>query len=739
MTVSFLMLLTAATLAQGRISGTVTYGDGSILHDASVQIVQLDRATKTNDAGEYQFDQVPAGRYTVQVHLEGFADATRTVVVGTTDVTADFQLVIASLKAEVTITASGTEQSVFDSFQSVTSVGAIGIAQKASTSLGEVLETESGVAKRSFGPGTARPVIRGFDGDRVLVLQDGVRVGSVGSQSGDHGEPVDALMAERIEVVKGPGTLLYGSNAIGGVVNVIGNDENDAHNGVRGFLTGVAGSVDRQGSFAAGIEYGIAKWVLRANSSNQRSGDYETPIGRIPNSAARSNSANFGAGYFGTKAFVNASFGLDVRRYGVPFAGLFEVETPPEQLSSLQAGGTDIDIRQRRRSFRLNGGFRDLKNAFISSLQYSLDLTDYRHKEIEIEDGIETAGTIFDNRTTSYRVHAEQAKHGRFSGRFGFEGFARKYEVQGAEQLIQGKVKHNSFSAFGLEELVFERVKFQFGGRVENNRYDPESTGLPDRSFTGFSGGAGINIGLWNGGSVVANYTFSTRAPALEELYNNGPHIGNLTFEIGNDQLRMERSNGVDLSLRHNSSRFRFTGDVYYYKIDNFVFLSRVDADGDGQVDTEDGLPIGHYTQGDARYVGVEINGDVTINPHFGAFAGFDAVRAELGSGDNVPRIPPARFRAGLEVRYGGLTLRPEAIVAADQDRTAPFETRTPGYGIINLGATYSIGQKHAAHIFTLNATNLTDRLYRNHLSFIKDFAPEPGRGIRFGYTVRFF
>lgn len=737
---ALILAFSAAAFAQsGTISGKVTYGDNLALHGAAVQIIPTQQSTRTDETGAFTFSNVAAGRYTVLVHLEGFADSTKTVTVesGAT-ATIDFQLQLTSLREQVTVTASGTEQSVFDSFQTVNSVGATRITERASTSLGEVLETETGVAKRSFGPGTARPVIRGFDGDRVLVLQDGIRSGSVGSQSGDHGEPIDPLSAERIEVVKGPGTLLYGSNAIGGVVNVIGSDENHAHEGIRGFATGVGGTADSQGAFAGGIEAGFGKWLLRGNFGVHRTGDYATPIGRVPNSAARSTSGSFGGGYYGDKAYLSATFAADVRRYGVPFAGLFEAEEPG--LGELPTVDVDIDLRMRRYNFRVNGGFRDLTNPFLSGVQYNLDYTNYRHKEIETEEGIDSVGTIFDNKVFSYRSLFEQQKYGKLTGRFGFEGFNRSYEVNGAEQLITGEVKHNAFSVFGLEELNFDRVKFQFGGRVEHNRYNPESVDLLDRSFTGFSGGAGVNVGLWEGGAFVANYTHSNRAPALEELYNNGPHIGNITFEIGNDELRRETANGIDLSLRHQSNRFRISGDVYYYGINNFVFLALQDEDGDGQVDIEDGLPVGRYEQEKARYLGAEISADVTFNKYLGAFAGFDVVRAKLTELDlNVPRIPPARAKVGLDLKFKDLSIRPEAVFAADQERTFPLETRTAGYGIFNVGGSYTIPRQHYAHVFTFNAYNLTDKLYRNHVSFIKELVPEIGRGIRFGYTVRFF
>lgn len=745
---AFIFLFSGGVFAQsGSISGTVTFVDGSVLHDVTVQLDQTKQTTLTDKNGNYKFENIEPGQYTVLAHLEGFADARRPVTVADgSAATLDFRLQIASLEEQVTVTASGAEQSVFDSFQTVNSVGSTRITERAATSLGEVLGNETGVAKRSFGPGSSRPVIRGFDGDRVLVLQDGARSGSVGSQSGDHGEPIDALSAERIEVVKGPATLLYGSNALGGVVNVIGHHDSDYQDGFRGFLTSIGGTADKQGGVAGGVEYGINKFLFRGNLSAQRTGDYSTPLGQIPNSASRTTSGLFGLGYVGSTAFTHATYSFDIRRYGVPFAALFHGGHNDHEHELEEAGGLlphtdeEVDLRLRKHNFRLSGGLRDLANPFISGLQYSIDYTDYRHKEIEIADGIDEVGTVFDNKTLGYRTLFEQQKFGRLTGRFGFEGFSRDYEVNGEEQLITGKVNHDSSSVFGLEELNLERVKFQFGGRIEHNRYNPVNADLRDRSFTGFSGGAGVNVGLWKGGAIVANYTHSNRAPALEELYNNGPHIGTITFEIGNPNLERETANGIDLSLRHQSSRFNITGDVYYYLIDNFVFLAHQDTDGDGEVDIEDGLPVGRYEQERARYWGAELNADVTFNKYLGGFASFDMVRAELVDLDlNLPRIPPARARVGLDFRWKGLSVRPEAVFAADQKRVYPLETPTAGYGIVNVGGSYTIGGQHSAHIFTVNAYNLTDKLYRNHTSFIKDLVPEIGRGVRFGYTVRFF
>lgn len=770
---ALLLLFSLSIFAQdGKITGTVTYETGLAIHDASVQLLRENRTTTTDAEGRFEFNGLRPGRYSVLVHVDGFADTTRAVVVNGSEASdVDFRLSIASLNEQVTVTASGTEQSVLDSFQTVSVVGTTAITERASTSIGEVLDGEPGVAKRSFGPGSSRPVIRGFDGDRVLVLQDGIRTGSLGSQSGDHGEPIDPLGSERIEVVKGPATLLYGSNAIGGVVNVLEHHDNNFHPGFRGRATVLGGTADRQRAFAGGVEYGFEKFMIGADLGLQRIGNYDSPEGRIDNSRSRSNSGGINGGYFGNKAWLRGSFSSDIFRYGVPFAGEFHGHHDHDEHRSLLLGEQeedeeelDVDIRLRTYNYRVSGGFRGIDTPVISDIQYSLNYTDYRHKEIEIlhhdhdhaaadEHVEEEVATTFANKIVSYRTLFEQTKNKQLTGRFGFEGFSREFLVNGEEQLINGPVKHNSISAYILEELNFERVKLQFGGRLENNRYKVSDPALRDRSFTGFSGGVGLNVGLWKEGSLIFNYSHSSRAPSLEELYNNGPHIGNLIFEEGNNDLERETANGLDIALRHSSQKVRFSGDLYYYRINNFVFLE-IEEEHEhehrpfrnrmlsGLLGEEEHfeLPIGEYKQGDASYWGAEFSAEADLHKNIGGFISFDMVRAKLlDHGTNAPRIPPARFRMGLDLKYRGLSVRPEAVFAAKQDRVFEHETPTDGYGLFNIAGSYVIGQKHFAHVFSVNGYNLTNKLYRNHVSFIKDLVPEVGRGFRFGYTIRFF
>jgi iron complex outermembrane recepter protein len=225
----------------------------------------------------------------------------------------------------------------------------------------------------------------------------------------------------------------------------------------------------------------------------------------------------------------------------------------------------------------------------------------------------------------------------------------------------------------------------------------------------------------------------ASRAPALEELYNNGPHSGNASFEIGNPNLERESSDGIDLGLRHSSGRLRAEANVFYYYINNFIFLAPTG-------DVEDGLTVANYAQGNSRFVGTEARLDIGLARSFWLLSSLDYVNAELKDTETpLPRIPPLRGRVGFEAFYKGFRFNPEVVMARDQDRLFPLETRTPGYATVNLTASYTIAQQHAAQTISVNAFNLNDKLYFNHLSFIKGFAPEIGRGVRLVYTIRFF
>jgi len=710
-----------SALAQnGKISGKVTFGsDNAVLHQVSVQLVQLKRSTVTNDSGAFEFASVPPGKYTVLAHQEGFSDASEVVTVAAGSVVSvDLQMQLSGIKEQVTVTASGSEQTTFEAIATVTTLGSNDITTRASVGLGEVLDNESGVSKRSAGPGSSRPVIRGFDGDRVKIAADGISAGSLAAQSGDHSEPIDTLSLERIEVVKGPATLLYGSNAIGGVVNAISGHDEGSHPGVRGYFSTIGGSNSTQAAVSGGLEFGLRNWGFWGNGSGQRTSDYSAggDFGEVQNTFTRNATGTGGLGYFAKKGFFNTSYTFYQSRYGIP---LDFRETDPEARS----------LRVWRNNVKFNFGYNEL-DSFITGLKFTVDLSNYRHQEIADEE----VGTTFRNRVYSFRAMFDQKKVGVLTGRFGFDGFHRNYSTVGEEVLIDGPVKQDSFSVFGLEELKFERFSFQFGGRVENNRHNPDNPDLPDRSFTGLSAAAGARFDLWKGGAFVANYSHGYRAPAMEELYNFGSHDGTLTFEIGDPNLRAEISNGMDLSLRQQNKRITAEANFFYYAFKDFVFLAPT-----GKIDKESGFEIANYLQADSRFTGTELSLEVTANKYLNVITGFDYVNAELEDGRPLPRIAPLRGRIGLDLHYENLSIKPEFVAVGDQDRVFTNETPTPGYGVFNISGSYIIPTKHFAHIFTVNAFNLGNRLYYNHISFIKDISPEIGHGIRFGYTVRFF
>jgi iron complex outermembrane receptor protein len=708
--------LSLSGLAQSNsaLRGAVTLsGTGKPVHNARVTITQLKRSVETKEDGTYEFQNVPAGRYDVTAHLDFAPNVVKSVQVSAGESsTADFQIELSAVREQVTITATGSEETTFNSIQSVTVVGSQELAKKNPVSLGEAMDFELGVAKRSFGPGTSRPVIRGFDGDRVLVLQDGQRIGALGFQSGDHAEPVDILGLDRVEVVKGPATLLYGSSALGGVVNAISAHES-AHEGLRGYLTGVGSTNNYQGGGSVGIEYGKGNWLVWGNGGGQRSGDYATPLGRVTNSFTRNGNGSGGFGYFG-KGWLSADFNYDNRKYGVPFD---LSEEAPEV----------VFLTPRRASVQFKGGWRD-RETWVSGGQFSFAYNNYKHDEIEADTG--EVGTSFRNNTYLYRGLMEERRTGRLSGSFGFWGMRRDYESIGEEALAPPTTQ-NAFALFTLQTFNFEHAALQFGGRFEHNGYNP--TDLRKRSFNGFSGSVGLRVPFGASTAFVANYTHAYRAPALEELYNNGPHPGNATFEIGNSGLGRERSEGIDLSVRHSSGRLRAEGNFFYYHINDFIFLAPTG-------DVEDGLPVANYAQGDSRFVGAEARLDVGLTRNVWLLSSLDYVNAELKDTNTpLPRIPPLRGRVGFEAFYKGFRFNPEVVMARDQNRIFPLETRTAGYATFNLTASYTIAQQHVAQTISVNAFNLNDKLYFNHLSFIKNFAPEIGRGVRLVYTIRFF
>ena len=416
---------------------------------------------------------------------------------------------------------------------------------------------------------------------------------------------------------------------------------------------------------------------------------------------------------------------------------------------------------------RVDFGLKNLSNRVIEGVRFTFNVIDYTHDEIEIDEGLERIGTTFENRTYVGRVEFNQRQSERLSGRFGMWAQARDFAATGFEALAP-RTDQVSFAAFASEELDFGRVRVQLAGRFERNDFtvgeraggdhdddhgddhdddhgddhdddhdddhgDLEAPGTPARDFNGASMSAGLQADIGSNGSFVANLTHSHRAPALEELYNFGPHVGTLTFEVGNPNLESEQSLALDVSLRYQAPRARASINAYAYNIDNFVFMS---LDGD----MADGLPVAEFLQADSLFKGFDAEASMRVGDAVWANVGVGVVDAALtATNEALPRIPPLRGTFSVDFTHQGLTVSPEVIVAARQDNVYGEETVTDGYSVVNLNASYVWARSHVAHIVSVTGYNLTNELYRSHTSFIKDLAPEIGRGIKFGYSMRFF
>ena len=651
-----------------------------------------------------------------------------------------FELGLSPVHEEVTVTATaGGRITAFEAFNAITTLDSFELVTDPQNTLGDALENQPGVAKRSFGPGSSRPIIRGFDGDRVLMMEDGIRTGDLASQSGDHGVTIDPNGLERIEIVRGPATLLYGSNAVGGVVNAITPHESyrdSMTEGARGQFSADGGSANDQAGTNASVQHARGNLMIWAGGGARRTSDYGTPLRTIANSATSLASGRAGVGYFGERVFASSGFTIEDGRYGVPFAG------EPE-------GEVLVDVDSLRRAGRFDIGLRNLGNRVVESFRVVFNVIDWQHDEIEINEGIETIGTVFDNRTYVVRAELDQRQTNRLSGKFGAWMHVRDYIATGEEALTP-PTEHSAVAAFAYEELNLGGSRVQLGARLERTDYtvaarevggrverqgaeNLEPPEVRDRDFAGMSASVGVQTDLGAEGAFVANLTRSYRAPALEELYNFGPHVGTLVFDIGNPDLGRESTLGLDISLRHQSEQLRGDFNLYVYDIDSFVFSRVTDEEVDG-------LRIAEFLQQDSRFIGFDAKASIQLGSRIWANLGVGLVDAELtATNEALPRIPPLRGQLSIDLPYRGFTITPEWVFAARQNRVFSNETETNGYSVLNVRASYVWPMQHVAHILSVAGYNLTNELYRNHTSFIKDLAPEVGRGVRFGYSMRFF
>jgi iron complex outermembrane receptor protein len=732
-----LLLVPVPVAAQAgtSLSGRITQAENSLpLSGALIVIDELRRETRADEDGRFRFDNVPPGDYHVGVRAEGYSTRRTEVTVGGSPTTLDIAVEFDLHFAEV-VSVSPNARPQFESYQPTSVLSGQDLAKQLEATIGATLSESPGVATRAFGPGPARPVIRGLDGDRVVVLEDGQRMGDLSSQSGDHGVPVNPAAARKIEVVRGPATLLYGANAIGGLVNVI-TDQIPSEQTRRptGTMTFDFGSNGRQGGGAGDIHVGNGKFALHVGGAGRRSGDYSTPEGTVDNSQSRMALGTIGGAWTGEKAYAGASYGYDDTEYGIPV---------------VEEGA--ITLTPRRHSFSARAGASEI-GGWLQSYRATLGVRRYEHSEVEGSE----IHTTFNNDTAEGEVLLSHRPAGKLVGSIGGWFLNRAFSATGDEALSP-PVDQRSFAGFLYEEVKWSHATVQFGGRLDRAAYEPEG-GLPNRDFTEWSASLGLLLqpeAAHDNLVIAISLARAARYPALEELYFYGPHLGNMAFEIGNPNLDAENGLGFDVSVRGRSSRFE--GEITFFRnnISNFVFRSPISADefhdredefedrfghgdDDGDHDHGSDLPYVEFVGRGSMLTGLELHGDVRLTDQLRAEAVFDLVRGELSdTGDPLPRIPPARLTAGLTWQRHALQIGGSVTVVADQTRVYGEETPTEGYTTGRLFVSYSFG-KGNLNTVTARVENVANALYRNHLNYLKDEIAEVGRSFRLVYTMGF-
>lgn len=624
------------------------------------------------------------------------------------------------------------------------------------STLGETLNGTPGVHSSYFGPNASRPVIRGLDGDRIRLMQNGIGMIDASSLSPDHAVPLDPLAVEQIDVVRGPAALQYGGSAVGGVVNTIDNRiPRDPIAGVSGRAEARIGGADKQRSTSALIEAGNGIFAIHADgytrdtddldipgfarSSRLRASDPQAdePRGTLRNSSSQSDGGALGASLTSEHGYAGISFSTFNSNYGT-------VAEPTVR----------IDMNSSR--WDLAGEARDLGEA-ISRVKMRLARVDYEHQEID--DG--EVGTTFENRGWEGSLEASHGKIGPLNGVIGLQFHRSDFSAEGDEALIP-KVQTDTRAVYIFEEWPIaafdDALKLSFGTRVERAKVssvgggpdDPNNPGTPrfgaaesqDFTPTSFSGGALYHLDkAW---SLAGNVSHSERAPTYYELFSNGPHAATGQYEVGARNLSVEKSNGLDLQLRWRKGGNNFSISGFYTRFDNYItsLLTGNLRMEDGLIDNVSGeLPESQIQAVPAVFKGFEVAGKFHMYEGVGALdlrLKGDYVRAtNRRTGDPLPRISPLRLGFGLDYSFSRFDAALDVTRTFGQNRVADNELPTDGYTMVDAIVSYHLPTKLHLDTF-LKATNLLDEEAREHTSFLKDIAPLGGRSVMLGVRGEF-
>ena len=661
----------------------------------------------------------------------------------------------------------GTLPVVTDQFATITVVPTEEIMRRWGATLGDMLFSKPGITSSTFAPGGAsRPIVRGLDNYRVRIQENGLAVNDVSDLSEDHAVPIDPLAARQIEVIRGPATLRYGSQAIGGVVNVDNNRIPTfvPWRGVEGEVSGALSSVDRGTEKAILLDAGHGQFALHADAFGRRNDDYRVPSypyllppdpapavnEKQPNVFARSNGYSVGGSFIFDQGFVGVAVSEFNSIYGIP--GIEATETR-----------TNIDLTQRK--ITTKGEFRP-GAGMIDAIRFWGGTSDYRHFEIADEGGFYGIQQTFTNRAHEGRVEVQlvpfDLRFAQLTTALGVQGEQQRlaaFDALGAASLFDPN-KTTSWAAYMFNEFRFnEAFRMQAAGRIEQVHVDGIAMLFPadflgggvdptateaSLNFAPKSASIGFLHDLPFGlvASVTAQYV--ERAPRAGELFSRGVHEATATFEIGNPDLTIESARTIEVGLRKKDGPLRFEATAFHTEFENFIFKRLT-----GNLCDDDFASCGAgtelnqvvYSQRDATFRGAEITAQLDIAPLWSGVWGiegqYDVVRATFADGSNVPRIPPQRYGAGLFWRDTNWLARVFLLHADAQHDIAENETLTAGYNNLKAELSYTTPLKAAdflgAQALTLGVVgnNLLNDDMRNAASFKKDEVLLPGAGVR--------
>ncbi len=725
------MIMTLLSGATGTVSGVVTTSSGAPIADVQVSLTDLRRSTTTDSTGHYSITDVPEGTFTVSFQRIGYAPAVRRIVASGGNVTADVTMRESVVELTgIQVTASANATSALNSPQPTSVRSGDELRQSQSATLGETLEGVAGVHSWSTGVGIGKPVIRGLTSNRVLVLDDGQRLET--AQWGDEHSPnVETANAQRIEVIRGPASVLYGSDALGGVVNVVQKDLPETVAGrafVRGNVSAAYGSNNSMADGSVGVEGGSHSIGFRGALSGRTSGNVHTPDYALWNSGDQTVGGNGTVGTRGSWGSLSASFSQ--RNEKIELTDEDSTATPLQRIATSH-GRADLWL--------------PLGNA---RLDVSTGYERNRRREFEAKaDPTVTLGLLTQTYLADVRYH--HTPLGAFSGLIGFSGVRNTFDKFGEETLVPPSSANNA-AVYAFEQTEGSRVNVSVGARFDYRKLSVTAdtvlgVATQDHSWNSLTGNLGLLIHLSEPTALVLNVGRGFRTPSSFDLYSNGVHEGTTAFERGNPNLRTEKSVNTDVALRAQSTRLSLEVGTFLNLIQDYIYTVPI-----GTVDSASGFEIFDVAQGDASLTGFE----AAAQWHPVAFLHMqgtaDYVRGQNTSTHNpLPNMPPLRvtwltrieggqrssgslrnpyFSVGGEINARQTRMDPaEEQFYADAFGGAGYQSRP--YTLVNFGAgaSWLVGSRTLT--VDLSLRNAFNKRYADYLSRIKTNALDPGMG----------